>query len=87
MLLIDPISAPGLIKLITLILSFARLITKPIASLRNVINLPIMPATVEIALPKSSALLWLSSSPALNPSSPVKPAINAFRVGMPVLFR
>ena len=56
MLGIEPTFAPG-IKLITLINSFASDMTKPIASLIKVMNLPTMSATVPIALPQLSASL------------------------------
>jgi len=53
---IDPILTPGII-LTTLINSLAKIVTKPIASLKNVINPEIMPATTPIAFPKLSAPL------------------------------
>ncbi len=53
---IDPIFTPGII-LTTLISSFAKDTTNPIASLKNVINPEIMLLTTPMAFPKLSAPL------------------------------
>ena len=53
---IDPILTPGII-LTTRINSLANMVTKPIASLKNVIKPEIIPATTPIAYPKLSAPL------------------------------